>query len=182
LAGTVWLHGDDGVEPARSGSLVVSSGLNTTTITLDGDGRYQLSVADGAELTLMAEPYQPCVVLVEARADTTIDVHAVSSPAQLGANLPQALPASVPILSGVVYEYTPDGRVPVPGARVSLDVLGWDTTAATTLTDSDGRYVLCAVPRRTLMTIFASATGFQTFQLSGDLIGRTSMDIALRRQ
>jgi hypothetical protein len=51
-----------------------------------------------------------------------------------------------PLIKGVVYETTADGRKPIPGARVFFDPLGgMGLVAAITTTDANGRYAFCNV-------------------------------------
>jgi len=105
--------------------------------------------------------YQPCVVTLSASSNVSHDVHIVTDPAQLGAHLPAELVADLPTLSGVVFENTPAGRQPLSGVRLEVDMLwGLGDVSATTLTDSDGRYVLCGLTGNSPY-LYASKAGFK---------------------
>ncbi len=115
--------------------------------------------------------------------NVSADAHLVSDVRQLGANLPADLRSQEPTLSGTVYEQTSTGRNPVANAWVSLDGLyGLGLLIADTLTDAEGRYVLCGVPQLPGLELLATADGFQLFEYSSDLIGRTTLDVELRRK
>ena len=53
---------------------------------------------------------------------------------------------------------------------------------ARTLTDEDGRYVFCSVPFLPGLTVTTSLFGFDDFFSSGDLTGRSTLDIEMRRR
>jgi hypothetical protein len=128
-------------------------------------------------------PYQPCVVTISASSNVNHDVHIVADPNQLGAHLPAELLADVPTLSGVVFENTPDGRRPVSGARLEVDMLyGLGDVSATTLTDSDGRYVLCGLTGNSPY-IYASKSGFKAVDVGTVSLSsaNTIRDIELQR-
>jgi len=99
---------------------------------------------------------------------------------QLGGHLPASLLALGPTLSGVVYEDTPAGRLPVPDAGVILDSLyGLGLVIADTGTDADSRYVLCGVPDVPGLTLQVSASGYQPAELAAT--GTSTLDVPLRR-
>jgi hypothetical protein len=126
---------------------------------------------------------QVCAVTIVPTGDTVADVHTVVDTSLLGASLPSMLREMTPTLSGAVYENTLEGRQPVPNARVELDGLGGlGLPIAETRTDADGRYVLCAVPQIAGLYLYASAPGFDLFELGHDLLGLTTLDIVLRRR
>ena len=118
----------------------------------DSDGRYLFRPQTGSVLRIFANSYseyQPCAVTLDVSGDLTHDVHIVSNRDQLGARLPQALLSQSPTLSGVVFEITPEGRRVLSDVHVMFDgtVSGGDIVTASTVTDSDGRYVLCGLSR-----------------------------------
>jgi hypothetical protein len=57
--------------------------------------------------------------------------------------------------------------------------LGW--VAATTLTDADGRYVLCGLAGEPSTYVYASKSGYRLFESNVALTGNTSLDIEMRR-
>lgn len=189
ISGTVWVHAADGVKPfgnqALFGWVETDRGGSTTgRISIDPAGRYSLSAPlGGARVRIsVAGAYQPCAVTLTPQGDMTHDVHVVTDPLQLGAQLPPQLAAVAPTLSGTVYEVTGEGRQPVKDARVELDGLdGLGLVIATTLTDGEGRYLLCGVPHLRGLYLFASKSGFKLFGTGTNLIGQTTLDIELRR-
>jgi hypothetical protein len=191
ISGTVWVHGSSGMHPA-SGAILAGfvetdrEGYAMGRLPVGADGRYQVSVPGTAVRVRLkavtATSYQPCGVTVTPAQHVVQDIHIVSDSRLLGGNLPSQLPITGPVLSGIVYELTPDGRRPVPDARVELDGLwGLGLVTATTLTDADGRYTLCGVAQLPGLTVYASKPGYALFEEWRDLIGRTTLDIELQR-
>ena len=148
-----------------------------------GDGRYTFTVPTGALLHLrVAADYQPCVAAITATGNINRDVHIIADPAHLGAHLPGDLLIETPTLSGTVFETTPLGRDVVPGVRVELDMLGVGDASATTLTDSDGRYILCGLGGFAVTYVSASKSGYRVADVgSVHLDGNTIRDIELQR-
>jgi len=66
--------------------------------------------------------------------------------------------------------------------RVSLDSLGGlGFVAATTLTDADGRYILCGLADDPSTYLFAWKDGYGLFESTVNVAGNTTLDIELRR-
>lgn len=163
-----------------------TTGSTTGPVQTDGNGRFTFAVPPGAQVRLQsAAPgaFQPCQVVVHADTDVTADIHAVIDPRQLGAHLPPELLARTPVLSGTVFEQATDGRrTPLADVRVELDALyGLGVVAATTLTDANGRYILCGLADEPSTYLFASKAGYRLFESSVTLNGNTTLDIELRR-
>jgi hypothetical protein len=189
ISGVVWQHASDSVKPLGAASVwgwvqTAGSGWRVGPIQTDGDGRYSFQVPIDAWLRVeVFSPYQPCVVTISASSNVSHDVHIVADPAQLGAHLPAELLAATPTLSGLVFENTPAGEQPLSGVRLEVDMLwGLGDVSATTLTDSDGRYVLCGLAGNSPY-IYASKAGFKggdvgTVSLTGV---NTIRDIELQR-
>jgi hypothetical protein len=146
------------VDLGRSGySYMWANGARAT----DPNGRYQLAnLPEGASVTLQVwkEGYvQQCAApTFKAAGDTMIDLRVVSKA------LVSADPASVSPpaagyrnISGVVYENSSDGRRPLAGAFVDFEPFE-DFPAALTLTDPQGRYLLCGIPEGTPAELGAS--------------------------
>ena len=187
ITGVVWEYARDGLRPLANGAIFGwvesgSSGRTTGRIPLDAAGQYRLEVP--AEVTRVrlhvAQDYQPCAYTLTPSADLRQDLHIVTQPSQLGANIPRPLAGTPSTLSGVVYELTVEGRRPVGGATVELDGLhGLGLVVARTLTDAEGRYVLCGVPSRESLYLFAVKSGYRLFE--SDVAGVSILDIELRR-
>jgi hypothetical protein len=189
VSGVVWRRAPDGVTPYANATVwgwieMERSGHRVGPTTAGADGRYSFSVPIGALLRVqVAATYQPCVAAVAVSGNATRDVQVVVDPAQLGAHLPEQLLADTPTLSGLVVETTADGRQPVPGVRVELDMLsGLGDVSATTLTDSDGRYVLCGLGGAASTYVYASKTGYRLADVGTVYLnGNTVRDIEMHR-
>jgi hypothetical protein len=192
VSGTVWVAGAVGVEVATRDSAfawvetgaVGDPGRATDQGTITSDGRYELTIPAGTKrLRLRGPLYQPCAITIEPAGDTIADIYVVRDASHLGAHLPAALVGRGPTLSGQVYEISSGGRRPLANVDVFLDAnYGDERLIARTLTDEDGRYVFCSVPFLPGLTVTASSSGFDYFFSSGDLTGRSALDIELRRR
>ena len=188
VSGTVWSHHAEGVRPYSGGNVfgwveTARSGGPLGRVVTDSDGKYQFKVPVDSRVRIYVfpPPYQPCAVTVEVSGDVTRDVRAVSDRRQLGASLPQQLLSQFPTLSGVVFEDTPEGRRGLSDVRVGWDSSGGaDLETATTLTDSEGRYVLCGLDRNRPSYVWVSKPGYpvsgKAVLLSADV---TTLDIQL---
>ena len=114
----------------------------------DAQGRYRLLAPPDAFTVLFAgeQGYvQPCAAAASLVADTVLDIQLLTE-ASAAAGRPDTLKLTSPIVSGTVFETTPQGRRPLAGAKVWAE---WqpDLPTATTITDAQGRYLLCAIPK-----------------------------------
>jgi hypothetical protein len=100
---------------------------------------------------------QPCGALVrlEKNLRARIDVELFPSDEPR----PDSISKIHPSMSGVVYEQTAAGRVPLPGVLVYAGNGRDMAAAASTTTDKDGRYAFCRVTD--LLELFAFKTGFE---------------------
>jgi hypothetical protein len=189
VAGIVWLRDKGEVKPYANVNVwgwveMERSGHRVGPVSSGADGRYGFTVPIGALLRVqVAAAYQPCVTAIAATGSTNRDVHIIVDPAQLGAHLPGELLVDTPTLSGMVVETTALGRQPVPDVRVELDMLGgMGDVSATTLTDSDGRYVLCGLGGAASTYLYASKSGYRLTDVGTvHLNGNTIRDIELQR-
>jgi hypothetical protein len=191
VSGTVWVHGPGGVTPAREGAVfgwieAERSGRTTGRVPVGSDGRYIFNIpvnTTRVRVNRGITGYQPCAVTREPTGNVSADTHIVTDPQQLGANLPPELMAQGPTLSGVAYEQTASGRRPLANVWVTLDGLdGLGLLIADTLTDSEGRYVLCSVPHLPGLSLLALVDGFELFEFYSGLVGRTTLDFEMRRK
>src|SRR5262245_50948444 len=192
IAGTVWVHQGASATKAQGGQVFgwverQGGGATTGPVAVGQDGRYQFTVPVSTTRIFLERGsqagHQPCGVTLPPGDNLAADLHVVADDSRLGANLPAELAAKTPTLSGVVYENTPEGRRPVPGAWVWLDGLnGLGVLVADTLTDADGRYLLCGVPAAPRLALSVSATGFEPVDLSSDQIGTANIDIEMKRK
>jgi hypothetical protein len=189
VAGLVWLRDTGGVKPYANVNVwgwvqMERSGHRVGPVSSGADGRYSFTVPTGALLRVqVAAAYQPCVTSIAATGNANRDVHIIVDPAKLGAHLPRELLVDTPTLSGMVFETTALGRQPVPDVRVELDMLdGLGDVSATTLTDSDGRYVLCGLGGVASTYVYASKSGYGLADVGTvQLNGNTIRDIELQR-
>jgi hypothetical protein len=189
VAGSVWLRDQGGVKPYANVNVwgwvqTERSGQRVGPVSSGPDGRYSFLVPIGALLRVqVAAAYQPCVTAVAVTGNTNRDVQIIVDPGQLGAHLPSELLGDTPTLSGMIFETTALGRQPVPDVRVELDMLGGlGDVSATTLTDSDGRYVLCGLGGIESTYVYASKGGYLLSDVGTvHLNGNTIRDIELAR-
>jgi hypothetical protein len=189
LSGIVWLRGTGVVQPytgvkvwgwAETGR----SGSRIGPVTTDADGRYTFQVSPGTFVRVQVSAnYQPCVAGVGVTGNMTRDVYIINNPNLLGNQLPTELLADTPTLSGMVFEITEQGRQPVAQVRVELDMIyGMGDVSATTLTDSQGRYVLCGLSGHDSTYLYASKAGYRLADVGTVVLnGNTVRDIELKR-
>ena len=120
--------------------------------TTDHNGRYTAQVPRALVFVSGWHPpdqEQPCLATAAVDEDTTIDVQFVPA----GRSLTPPAAAS-PMITGLVYETTPQGRKPLRGVYVELDA--WiDVPVALTQTDDAGRFFLCRVNAGVVMSVGA---------------------------
>jgi hypothetical protein len=126
------------------------------SLATDHDGRYSARVPKSRVFatSLSSDRQQPCVATVAVDKDATLDVQVV--PSGSAANPPTA---ASPLITGVVYETTQTGRIPVRRALVALDE-SLDNYVAWTYTDDEGHFFLCRVNVPLLLGV--AANGYQT--------------------
>lgn len=120
----------------------------SSTLT-DSDGRFSAHPPTGPGDKIIASTAgysQPCRVPVGAPSDGH-EVYLVSNGVLSSTGIPSALPLSPPVMTGRVFERTPQGDEPIAGASV---VIGFDVgdelgLSATTITDPGGRYLVCNI-------------------------------------
>jgi hypothetical protein len=141
----------DGVARPLPDALVVlqivqPNTLRTQHSSTDHNGRYTAQVPTGRVYVVAEGPAaveQPCVATAAIDRDTTIpDVELV--PAGRSA---RPLSTASPIITGFVYETTPQGRKPLQGVAVVLFVPPFiiDYPVAGGDSDDVGRFFLCRV-------------------------------------
>lgn len=188
VTGRLWLHESGGVRLGTGtvwGFAQTDRGGHTTgPLPVDSSGAFQIAVPADGFIHLYAGAFQPCVVRVAAGAPMpdTVDIHLVMDPARLGANLPPELLQATTTLSGTVFETLDDGRrVPLDRVRVELDgLLGMGVVIATTMTDAEGRFVLCGVGNEREPYLFAARAGYRMFGGPVRIDGNTILDIEMQ--
>lgn len=121
-------------------------------IETDQNGRYTVQVPDSRPLSpkplvfvagagIHAAGQQPCLASALVDNDTTIDAEVFP----VGSSI-MPPPLASPMITGLVYETTPQGRKPVRGVGAWLEVGFADAyLAAKTQTDDAGRFFFCRV-------------------------------------
>ena len=149
VSGTVSETVDGGSRPVAGLRVDIfingTCGVNCTTETeevfvTDHAGRYTAHLPK-SRVFVMTDHYngtQPCLATAVVDKDTTIDVQVV--PAGRSSTPPSA---ASPMITGFVYETTPQGRNPVRDAWVWLEVGINSYPVAATRTDDAGRFFLC---------------------------------------
>jgi hypothetical protein len=128
-------------------------------------------------------PYvHQCVTTVTVEGDATLDV-TVSSTADLvalnGSTGPT--PPNSRIVSGTVFEITPNGRQPVENVWVGWEASVMDGFVAETRTDAAGHYRVCGLPRERITLAAAPAYG-NVFRASVDPGSDAIVDIEIKRK
>jgi hypothetical protein len=195
ISGTITELGPQGQQPVAGARIDVylyasgRSGHWMSDVT-EADGRYELwGIPSGAIAVLYAgkdngEYVQPCVHEVTVTSDMSLDFEIVPRSAGGAAANAAARRGPGTFLTGVVYGQLPDGtRAPLPDAMVALD---GDVAplAADTITDADGRYVLCGIPRGSHDFAAIAEGGYDIFKnppRSIDVAGDMTLDVELRR-
>jgi hypothetical protein len=149
ISGVVLERTVDGVRPFPDATvfawvqLANGNGYARGGTQSDTSGKFTATLLPAA--TIVLEGYapgydHPCANTVffdGSTATENIELVAQSHP------LPDAA-TTRPLIKGVVYETTTDGKKPIPGARVFFEPLE-DLVAAITTTDENGRYAVCNV-------------------------------------
>jgi len=150
---------------------------NTTS---GSDGRYSVTnLPPGAAVILEASTLhqQTCGAGTELTADTRLDVEITSQ-----AN-PQRSPAMPPLrVSGQVYEMTPVGRVGIGGASVGLEHHATDAPFLDVVTDADGRYTACGIPRGWQIALWVGKSGYSDTYTWKSFSADGTFDIELQRR
>jgi hypothetical protein len=168
ISGVVNERTPEGVRPLANAKVfgwvqLIDHGYATGGVSSLGNGTFTLNRIPNAQILLQAwsEGFnQPCgkVVNLSTPVDTaTIELVAANRPILEAATDP-------PVVKGVVYETTPQGRQPVPRALIMVDQLGGDgLVSATTTTNEKGEYAVCRVPTTIGSPwIFALKDGYST--------------------
>lgn len=194
ITGTITELGPEGQRPVASARVSVylyasnRSGHWMTDVT-EADGRYELwgifpdAVAVLYATTADGRYVQPCVHQVRVTGDVSVDIEIVPRSAGGAAANAAARRGTGPFLTGVVFGQGLDGtRAPIPGAMVWIDG-DMQPLAATTITDADGRYGLCGVPRGR-HEFAVTAPGYDMSRNPGRMIevaGDMTLDVELKR-
>ena len=128
-------------------------GAVTREGTSDAAGRYTIADVPVGSLIIAPHPsaayFAPCPAGGELNYGGTVDLHVVSAEVLSTTGVPSTYPTSALWFSGIVFENTARGKLPVAGANVSLtesQSTAVPTAFATTVSDAEGRYLVCTAP------------------------------------
>lgn len=189
ITGTITELGAQGQQPVAGAHISVylyssRRGGHWMTDVTEADGRYELwGIPTGAVAVLYAgkgATLQPCVHEVTVTNRTSLDIEIVPEAAGGAAASAAARRGTGPFLTGVVFEQLADGTsVPIPNAEVTI---GGDMTplGATTITDPDGRYLVCGI--RGNNEFYVGATGFRKNSVREiDVSADMTLDVQMKR-
>ena len=190
ITGTITELGPQGQRPVEGARVYVHlyaphRGGHWMSDVTGADGRYELwgIFTDAiAVLTVGTNGLhvQPCVHQVTVTSDMSLDIEIVPRSAGGTAASAAARRGKGPFLTGVVFGQGPDGtRVPIPDAMV-----WFDNTVAITITDEDGRYVVCGIPVGSHELEATAAGGYDISKNPArriDIAGDTTLDVELKR-
>jgi hypothetical protein len=149
----------------------------TQSVTTDQNGRYTTQVPTARVFASAWHPpdqQQPCLASAVVDKDTTIDV-------EVGPSGGPATPpsAAAPLITGFVYETTPQGRAPLRGVHVSVEA-SVDVWVAYTRTDDTGQFFLCRV-NAPVQVVVSAGNGYKDWWQSIPGAGDLAWDIELTR-
>ena len=124
-------------------------------LTSDSAGHFVAPNIPDSQITLLAvkDGYvQPCAVTADVTSDRVLDVELMATARFDTATTPRPIAATGPIVNGVIYETTAEGRQPVPGAAVWVGN-AVEVAFATTRSDRGGRILLCNLPKDAFLYI-----------------------------
>jgi hypothetical protein len=175
LSGTTLEHTTAGPRPVPNVPLLVRTGFSSfvfVLVTSDATGRYSLSDVPSGAVSIAPAPgsdyYAPCPAGSDVvRSNSTFDVNVVSASLLSTAGMPPSFPRSGSIwVSGIVFENTSQRSRPLAGATVNLDGDDADPRfGSTTLSDAEGRYLVCpplpGTGSDTFATVRARKSGYR---------------------
>jgi Bacterial Ig-like domain len=143
-----------------------------------GDGLPNATIYLQTDLEGYDEPCSSTLNLNGSNPTVNLEMVSKSHP------LPE-LATSLPSITGVVYEMTPNGRKPIAGAWVEYDPMGgMGLIEATTTTDENGRYAICNLASLPPWpsNVAAGKTGYQWVSQDLHLAGAMQLDFELKPQ
>ena len=171
---SVWFDRD---QDGGTGGVHATSANGTFTITAATDVRAVRFLAEASGFV------QPCLATLRLSGSATsysFDVHIVRETAL--SQLRTFSFAHSPFVEGLVYETTPAGRRGVSDASIVVDgASGLGLTLADTLTDPQGRFVLCGFEGGTTAVLFAVKAGYELATVNLPLGSDTAVEIDLKR-
>jgi hypothetical protein len=186
LSGIVYESTRDGRRPLAGIPLDISVDYQSRSpmTATDAEGRYRFSgsSSDKLNVRVQKEGYsQPCRSAVALSADSVMDVYVVADETLAAGGVPPSMPVIQPTLSGTVFERGAQGVRPLQDIRLTGDFsagIGWGPSA-TTITDANGRYLLCGVDGVLGLELFVQRRGQPNRFVPVDIRTTTRLDIDL---
>jgi hypothetical protein len=187
VSGVVFEYAPSGRRPLTGVPLVVTATNRRLELTTDFNGRYWApDLSAGRFSVTLAEGtgyYDPCPSGGYLMAEKRVDVHVLSEATLSTVGAPDDMPREQSLaFSGMVYEVIAEGRQPVVAALVQLGT-------SRTLTNTEGRYLICPNPTATSASLYqdltATRSGYRPARVSVE-VGwdppSEDTDIAMMRQ
>jgi len=95
---------------------------------------------------------QPCAITADVASDRIVNIEMIATPRFDATPAPRPVAPTGPIVNGLIFESTPQGRLPVPDARVWVGN-GIEVGLATTRSDRGGGIFLCNLPKDAFLYI-----------------------------
>ena len=143
----------------------------------DASGRYRIANAPEHHDTVYVRAWkdgyvQQCATAVVLASDASADLTLTAKADAVITGLPA--PPNSRQISGTVYQMKDNERQPLAGVWVGWEPI-MDTVVADTVTDSQGRYRLCGLPRDRVDALFAVRQGtlapvYATAAAGGDAV------------
>ena len=170
---SIWFDRDEG---GGTGGRHITGSDGSFTITAPTDTR---AVRFMAEASGFVQPCLATLRLTGASTSYAFDVHVVRESA-----LPQLRTFDFlrgALVEGFVYETTPSGRRGVGDASILVDGAGgMGLVIADTLSDDQGRFVLCGFEGETSAVLFAVKAGYELATVNLP-VGPETVEIELKR-
>jgi hypothetical protein len=148
----------------------------------DAIGRYRaIQLPDSRIALWAAKPgyVQPCGIDIDLRASVTVDIEVMAEETFDSLSPPRPISAGEPTFTGTVYEDTPSGLQPVPGARIAAEK--FEDVSAVTLSDLRGHFFLCKLPPAGI-EIWVMKPGYKTKTVFPvDTSRSNTLDIVIER-
>jgi hypothetical protein len=123
---------------------------------------------------------QPCAVTADVTEDRVVNVEMIATTRFDGPAAPRPIAATGPVVNGLIFEATPEGRRPVPGASVWVQN-DFELALATTRSDRGGAIFLCNLP--TDAFVYITKAGFDDLSKGPiDLSGAATVEFEMTRR
>jgi len=152
-------------------------------LTSNTDGHFNAPNIPDSQITVLAVKdgfVQPCAVTADVASDRVVNVEMIATARFDGSIAPRPVAATGPVVNGLIFESTPEGRQPVAGAAVWVQN-GFEVALASTRSDRGGAIFLCNLP--TDAFVYVTKAGFNDVTKGPvDLSGAATLEIEMTRR